>query len=106
MGMGCGGFSDCNKKPVGWARFTSPTMLIMSLNSNRYADRCWAGNASPTYAVLSRVSAMQIAIPRTSQAQNAPRPAPVLVLDVFNGAYFIWKYIRRENPDIIHARVL
>ena len=30
---------------------------------------------------------------------------PATFFDVFNGAYFLWKYIRRENPDIIHARV-
>ncbi len=30
---------------------------------------------------------------------------PATFFDVFNGAYFIWKYIRREKPDIIHARV-
>lgn len=30
---------------------------------------------------------------------------PATIFDVFNGAYFVWKYIRREQPDIIHSRI-
>lgn len=30
---------------------------------------------------------------------------PATIFDVFNGAYFAWKFHRRENLDIIHARV-
>ncbi len=30
---------------------------------------------------------------------------PATFYDVLAGAFFTWKFIRRENPDIIHARV-
>lgn len=30
---------------------------------------------------------------------------PATIFDVFNGAFFVWKFIRREGLDIIHARV-
>jgi glycosyltransferase involved in cell wall biosynthesis len=30
---------------------------------------------------------------------------PATFYDVMNGAFFTWKFIRREKPDIIHARV-
>ncbi len=30
---------------------------------------------------------------------------PATVFDILNGAFFVWKFIRREHPEIIHARV-
>lgn len=30
---------------------------------------------------------------------------PATVFDILSGAFFTWKFIRRTNPDIIHARV-
>jgi glycosyltransferase involved in cell wall biosynthesis len=30
---------------------------------------------------------------------------PATIFDIFNGSYFLWKFIRRERPDVIHARV-
>lgn len=30
---------------------------------------------------------------------------PATVFDILNGAFFVWKFIRRESPDIIHARI-
>lgn len=30
---------------------------------------------------------------------------PATLFDILNGAFFTWKFIRRENPEIIHARV-
>ena len=40
-------------RSVGWACFISPTTPIMLLNPNRFADRCWAGKASPPRATQS-----------------------------------------------------
>src|SRR5688500_11499482 len=30
---------------------------------------------------------------------------PATVYDVLSGTFFTWKFIRRERPDIIHARI-